>query len=128
MAVTQKFAPRVSKTPDADFAPEFDPAYENDLDRSMNGQTTPPRLQPQTNSGWTPFWAALILIVAGIVAYGYYSSSQPSAPVVTNDTSTAVTPPAASTAAPDATSTPPVATTTTPNAPAVTPPASTTAP
>lgn len=136
MAVTSKLPPRVSKTPDADFSPEFDPAYENDIDTTMNGRTATPRVQPQATSGWTPFWAALIIIAAGIVAYGYYNSNQPVAPVITNETSTTVTPPVApvtppkaSTAAPDATTTPPpAAATTPPAAPAVTPPATTTAP
>ena len=119
---TTKFAPRVSKSPDADFSPQYDPAY----DPALNVKARRAAVEPEAASPWGYVWAVLILLAVGVIAYGYYNNG--SAPVPSQTTTTvapapdapAATPPSASTTAPAVPAAPADGSTTTPQAPATT--------
>lgn len=121
---TTKLAPRVSKTPDSDFAPEYDPLYDPAYNPRPSVKAERPIPQSQAISPWTFAWMVLILIVAGIVAFRYYDGANAPAPVAdqttttTDQNTTAIAPPPAVPAAPATQATPPDANATAPAAPA----------
>ena len=119
---TTKLAPRVTKSPDADFSPEYDPAY----DPAANVKARHTVVEPQATSPWGYIWAVLILLMVGFIAYGYYNNgsepvpSQTTTSVAPASDAPAATPPTASTAAPAVRAAPADGSTTTLQAPATT--------